>query len=148
VLEYWRRNCFEYSKDRPTAYPGQTCLNDWPERFESVRVITHKGAGVAPWNIEGMLFGRATERRTSILSPWSSITTISTAVTRTAPTSWADIAQRADESITYMRLTRRNRSGRRVGAGRRSRVNYRRSYDNPLTLGRLLRATSATGRFA
>jgi hypothetical protein len=56
VLDFWRQKNFEYSKDRPTVYPGQTCLDDWPERFESVCVITHKGAGVAPWNIEGLQF--------------------------------------------------------------------------------------------
>jgi hypothetical protein len=56
VLDFWRAKNFEYSRDRPTDYPGQTCLDDWPERFESVCVIKHKGAGVAPWNIEGLHF--------------------------------------------------------------------------------------------
>jgi hypothetical protein len=52
VLGYWKSRCFEYTKDRPRSYPGQTSLNDWPERFEGVKVIENPGAGVAPWNIQ------------------------------------------------------------------------------------------------
>ena len=56
VLEYWKASCFQYSKDRPLVYPGQTCLDDWPERFDCVRVLSHPGAGVAPWNIQRYRF--------------------------------------------------------------------------------------------
>lgn len=53
VLAYWKEWCFKYDKSAPTVYPGQTSLDDWPDRFASVRVVRHPGAGVAPWNIRG-----------------------------------------------------------------------------------------------
>jgi hypothetical protein len=53
ALTHWRESCFKYDKSAPRAYPGQTGLDDWPERFEGVAVIRHPGAGVAPWNIRG-----------------------------------------------------------------------------------------------
>jgi hypothetical protein len=53
VLADWIRLCFRYDKSAPRAYPGQTGLDDWPERFEGVVVLRHPGAGVAPWNIRG-----------------------------------------------------------------------------------------------
>ena len=52
VLDYWKSNCFEYDKENPFDYPGQTSLDNWPARFDGVRVLTHPGAGVAPWNIQ------------------------------------------------------------------------------------------------
>jgi hypothetical protein len=57
VLGYWRQRCFEYDKSRLLRYPGQTCLDDWPVRFENVAIIGHRGAGVAPWNIRGYRIG-------------------------------------------------------------------------------------------
>lgn len=56
ILAYWTTRCFEYSKERPSRYPGQTCLDDWPARSHAVRILSHAGAGVAPWNIEGLRF--------------------------------------------------------------------------------------------
>jgi len=56
VLRYWKSKCFEYSRDKPLVYPGQTCLDDWPERFDCVKIIANPGAGVAPWNIEHFRF--------------------------------------------------------------------------------------------
>jgi hypothetical protein len=53
VLEYWREWCFKYDKSAPFKYPGQTNLDDWPEKFENVAVICNSGAGVAPWNVNG-----------------------------------------------------------------------------------------------
>jgi len=52
VLNHWRSSCFQYTREKPLVYPGQTSLNDWPERFDGVRVLKHPGAGVAPWNIQ------------------------------------------------------------------------------------------------
>jgi hypothetical protein len=51
VLNYWKQNCFAYSRERLEYYPGQTCLNEWPKLFEGVKSITNIGAGVAPWNV-------------------------------------------------------------------------------------------------
>lgn len=53
VLASWKESCFMYDKSRPHTYPGQTCLDRWPDEFEGVAVIQHRGAGVAPWNIRG-----------------------------------------------------------------------------------------------
>jgi hypothetical protein len=53
VLTQWRESCFRYDKAAPHSYPGQTCLDDWPVKFDCVAVIDHHGAGVAPWNIRG-----------------------------------------------------------------------------------------------
>jgi hypothetical protein len=53
VLEYWREWCFKYNKSEPLKYPGQTNLDDWPEKFKNIAVIRNLGAGVAPWNING-----------------------------------------------------------------------------------------------
>lgn len=56
ILEYWKLSCYKYNKETPLVYPGQTCLNDWPERFDGVKIIEHPGAGVAPWNIQHVKF--------------------------------------------------------------------------------------------
>jgi hypothetical protein len=53
VLSHWKECCFKYDKAAPHKYPGQTCLDDWPARFDCVAVIKHRGAGVAPWNVRG-----------------------------------------------------------------------------------------------
>ena len=53
VLADWKAENFRYDKSRPTFYPGQICMDSWPEKFEGVKVIRHKGAGVAPWNVRG-----------------------------------------------------------------------------------------------
>lgn len=53
VLAHWKEWCFKYDKSAPTAYPGQTSLDDWPQRFPCVSVVSYPGAGVAPWNIRG-----------------------------------------------------------------------------------------------
>ena len=52
VLDYWKENCFRYNHKNTGSIPGQTCLDDWPVKFNQVRVIRNLGAGVAPWNIQ------------------------------------------------------------------------------------------------
>lgn len=46
VLE-WCYNRYEDGKIGDQMY-----LNDWPDRFKDLRIIRHKGADVAPWNVE------------------------------------------------------------------------------------------------
>jgi hypothetical protein len=53
VLEYWKEWCYKYNKSAPLEYPGQTNLDNWPNKFEDVCVIQNVGAGVAPWNVSG-----------------------------------------------------------------------------------------------
>lgn len=53
VLDYWQSCCLEYSREKPLFYPGQTKLDEWPEKFgSSVVEIQNLGAGIAPWNIQ------------------------------------------------------------------------------------------------
>ncbi|MBI4544598.1 MAG: glycosyl transferase [Gemmatimonadetes bacterium] len=51
-LTWWRERCLEWCFDRAEAgrYADQKYLDDWPTRFPGVKVLRHKGAGLAPWN--------------------------------------------------------------------------------------------------
>jgi hypothetical protein len=57
VLDDWRRANFRYDKSAPGTYPGQTCIDAWPASFPGVKIIEHRGAGVAPWNVRGYRLG-------------------------------------------------------------------------------------------
>ncbi len=52
-LKWWRERCLEWCYDRleGNRFADQKYLDDWPLRFQKVRVIQHKGANVACWNI-------------------------------------------------------------------------------------------------
>jgi len=52
ALQWWRERCLEWCFDRREdgKFADQHYLDDWPERFDGVRVIEHPGAGLAPWN--------------------------------------------------------------------------------------------------
>lgn len=54
TLHWWRERCIESCHhDLKTGKCGdQVYLNDWPERFSGVHVLQHRGAGVAPWNVD------------------------------------------------------------------------------------------------
>lgn len=49
-LAQWKKACFEYNKNEPKCFPGQTCLDCWPEQSDAVCVVRNPSAGVAPWN--------------------------------------------------------------------------------------------------
>ena len=53
-LKAWRRDCIEWCFDRVEEgkYADQKYLDRWPDTFDGVRVIEHKGANAGPWNIE------------------------------------------------------------------------------------------------
>jgi hypothetical protein len=55
VLADWRAANYRYDKSAPSDYPGQTCIDTWPEKFAGVKIINNPGAGVAPWNVRGYL---------------------------------------------------------------------------------------------
>jgi hypothetical protein len=64
-LRWWRERCLEWCYDRveERRYADQKYLDDWPVRFPNVRVIRHKGANLAAWNIANY---RLTERQGQI----------------------------------------------------------------------------------
>jgi hypothetical protein len=52
-LRRWLEQCLEWCYDRieDNRYGDQKYLDDWPKRFESLLVMQHKGANLAPWNL-------------------------------------------------------------------------------------------------
>jgi hypothetical protein len=53
ALNWWRERCLEWCYDRAEEgrFADQKYLDDWPSRFSNVRVLQHKGANLAPWNV-------------------------------------------------------------------------------------------------
>jgi hypothetical protein len=53
-LKWWRERSLEwcYWRAEDGKFADQGYLEDWPQRFRSVRVIENVGANLAPWNLE------------------------------------------------------------------------------------------------
>jgi hypothetical protein len=53
-LQWWREKCLEWCYDRVEGgrFADQKYLDDWPARFPRVAVLEHRGAGLAPWNVD------------------------------------------------------------------------------------------------
>jgi hypothetical protein len=52
-LEVWREQCIAWCYDRLESgrFAEQKYLDEWPRRFKGLRIIEHRGANVAPWNL-------------------------------------------------------------------------------------------------
>jgi len=66
-LQAWREQCIEWCYDRVEEhrYADQKYLDSWPQRFDRVRILQHKGANLAPWNIANYRI-RARDGRVSV----------------------------------------------------------------------------------
>lgn len=53
-LTWWREKCLKKCKDsaEDENYADQKYLDDWSTRFSGVKVLSYKGIGLAPWNLE------------------------------------------------------------------------------------------------
>lgn len=52
VLNVWREQCLEWCRTvfEEGKFGDQAYLDDWPVRFNGVKILKHVGAGLAPWN--------------------------------------------------------------------------------------------------
>jgi len=53
-VESWRENCIDwcYGRAEDGKWSNQGYLEDWPDRYDDVRIIDHPGVGLARWNRE------------------------------------------------------------------------------------------------
>jgi len=54
-LQWWHDRCIEwcYFRLEETRFADQKYLDQWPQLFEGVHILRHKGGGLAPWNVSG-----------------------------------------------------------------------------------------------
>ncbi len=52
-IDNWFDNCIEwcFQKVEPNRYADQKYLDKWPLNYSNLKIIKHKGANLAPWNI-------------------------------------------------------------------------------------------------
>lgn len=54
-VDWWARQCLEWCRDEPIdgKYADQGYLDQFPERFDGVKVLENRGFNLAPWNTSG-----------------------------------------------------------------------------------------------
>lgn len=66
LLRWWRERCLEWSfagvGGGSRRFGDQGYLTEWPERFPDVRITSHPGAGLAPWNSANHKLGERSGR--------------------------------------------------------------------------------------
>lgn len=64
VLRWWRDACLDSCELNPAEGKcgDQKYLDDWPQRFEGIHVLQHRGGGLAPWNVQQYVFRAEGER--------------------------------------------------------------------------------------
>lgn len=67
-LRWWRDRCIEWCFDREEdgRYGDQKYLDDWPSRYSNVAVLEHKGANLAPWNVDNYELGISKSGQTTV----------------------------------------------------------------------------------
>jgi hypothetical protein len=60
-LARWRQQCIEwcYYRLEDNRMGDQKYLDEWPQRYASLHILQHVGAGVAPWNYAQYRFGQS-----------------------------------------------------------------------------------------
>ncbi len=66
AARWWRARCLEwcYNRREKNRFGDQHYLDDWPERFDGVHILAHRGGGVAPWNVKAHRLGQSNGRPT------------------------------------------------------------------------------------
>lgn len=63
ALDWWYARCIEwcYARVEDGKFGDQKYLDDWTTRFKKIHVITDRGCGIAPWNVQQLVVTRDSE---------------------------------------------------------------------------------------